>query len=132
MRNMAHARIRNIVDSRARVLQALKDYPELNFTQIARIAGVSRMHLFRLACRFPDVESAYRFALDLKRMEASETVDETLFGVLDGRLGGYNHKHIYALSQKVMRYEYYLRRWEAKKRRTKVRIIFGNGPNKDE
>jgi hypothetical protein len=102
---------RNLVATCNRVLQALDNHPELNFTQLARMAGVSRMHLYRLACQYPEIQEAYTAALSYKRIVADMTATDSLLGAAFGS-GGYNYKECYVLSQKVMRYDFYLSCWE--------------------
>ena len=118
------SRCRNIEETRNRVLQALDLHPELNLTELARMAGVSRMHLYRLACRYPEIREAYTCALSYKRFMADMTATDALLGAAFGT-GGYNYKECYALSQKVMRYDYYLSRWEGRnaKRSSNLLII---------
>ena len=97
---------RNIQLTRIRALRSLERYSELTFSQIAKKAGISRMHLYRLARRFSDVRSLYVETLFWKREEAGDLVYDAACGT------SHDHKKVYAAGQKAMRYGYYLSCWE--------------------
>ena len=100
------SRKRSIDAARTRALHALDAYPELSFAKIAAKARLSRMHLFRLAARFPEVGIAYRFCLSLKKDLAD------LFVLDSFASGSFDYRSAYTAAQNSMRYAYYLSRWE--------------------
>jgi hypothetical protein len=97
---------RNIESAKVRALWALGAYPELSFAKIAAKASLSRMHLYRLAARYPEVGRAYRFCLSLKKDLAD------LFVLDSFASGSFDYRSAYTAAQNSMRYAYYLSRWE--------------------
>ena len=97
---------RNIEGARARARRVLDAFPDLSFTEIATKARISRMHLYRLAARFPEVGRAYQSCLSYKKNTADLFVLEALTDLPR------NYRIVYSAAQDSMRYAYYLSRWE--------------------